>query len=189
MFAVAVAAAVARVGKFLGYHVVVCDARPVFATSKRFPDADEVVVKWPHDYLSHAAVDERTVICVLTHDPKFDVPLLQAALPLDVAYVGAMGSRRTHEDRLDRLREAGVPVRTLLLGGVLGIVGFFVVPVVGLLLGFVLGVYLAELGRLGRARAWPSARHALTAVGWSILIELAAGLLAAAVWVGALVLA
>ena len=88
-----------------------------------------------------------------------------------------------------RMRDAGVPGRTLVLGGVLGIVGFFVVPVVGLLLGFVLGVYLAELGRVGRANAWPSARHALTAVGWSILIELAAGLLATAVWVGALVLA
>ena len=87
-----------------------------------------------------------------------------------------------------RMRDAGVPGRTLVLGGVLGIVGFFVVPVVGLLLGFVLGVYLAELGRVGRARAWPSARHALTAAGWSILIELAAGLLATAVWVGALVL-
>jgi uncharacterized protein len=88
-----------------------------------------------------------------------------------------------------RMRDAGVPGRTLLTGGVLGIVGFFVVPVVGLLLGFVLGVYLAEVARVGRARAWPSARHALTAVGWSILIELAAGLLATAVWVGALVLA
>jgi uncharacterized protein len=88
-----------------------------------------------------------------------------------------------------RMRDAGVPGRTLVVGAVLGIVGFFVVPVVGLLLGFVLGVYLAELGRVGRARAWPSARHALTAVGWSILIELAAGLLATAVWVGALVLA
>ena len=87
-----------------------------------------------------------------------------------------------------RMRDAGVPGRTLVLGGVLGIVGFFVVPVVGLLLGFVLGVYLAEVARVGRARAWPSARHALTAVGWSILIELAAGLLATAVWVGALVL-
>jgi uncharacterized protein YqgC (DUF456 family) len=88
-----------------------------------------------------------------------------------------------------RMRDAGVPGRTLVAGGLLGIVGFFVVPVVGLLLGFVLGVYLAELARIGRARAWPSARHALTAVGWSILIELAAALLATAVWVGALVLA
>jgi hypothetical protein len=87
-----------------------------------------------------------------------------------------------------KMRAAGVPGRTLLAGGVLGIVGFFVVPVVGLVLGFVLGVYLAELARLGRDRAWTSTRAALGAVGWSILIELAAGLLATAVWVGALVL-
>ncbi|WP_084956692.1 XdhC family protein [Thermoactinospora rubra] len=102
------AAAVARIGKFLGYHVTVCDARPVFATAKRFPDADEVVVKWPHDYLSSVKVDERTAICVLTHDPKFDVPLLEVALRTPAGYVGAMGSRRTHEDRLKRLREAGL---------------------------------------------------------------------------------
>ncbi|MEU4514727.1 XdhC/CoxI family protein [Nonomuraea wenchangensis] len=102
------AAAVARVGKFLGYHVTVCDARPVFATPKRFPEADEVVVKWPHDYLATVEVDERTVICVLTHDPKFDVPLLEVALRTGAGYVGAMGSRRTHEDRLARLREAGL---------------------------------------------------------------------------------
>ena len=107
------AAAVASVGSFLGYHVTVCDARPVFATATRFPDADEVVVKWPHKYLDEeqaaGRVDGRTVICVLTHDPKFDVPVLEVALRLpSVAYVGAMGSRRTHADRLDRLREVGV---------------------------------------------------------------------------------
>ena len=107
------AAAVARVGAFLGYHVTVCDARPVFATNSRFPDADEVVVKWPHKYLAEeieaGRIDGRTVICVLTHDPKFDVPVLELALRLpEVAYVGAMGSRRTHDDRLERLREAGV---------------------------------------------------------------------------------
>ncbi|HEY8480811.1 MAG TPA: XdhC family protein [Spirillospora sp.] len=104
------AAAVARIGKFLGYYVTVCDARPVFATPKRFPEADEVVVKWPHKYLREAGhvVDERTAICVLTHDPKFDVPLLEVALRTDAGYVGAMGSRRTHEDRLARLREAGM---------------------------------------------------------------------------------
>ncbi|NPC98853.1 XdhC/CoxI family protein [Nocardioides sp. zg-DK7169] len=107
------AAAVARVGSFLGYHVTVCDARPVFATASRFPDADEVVVDWPHRYLAAEVeagrVDRRTVLTVLTHDPKFDVPLLEVALRLpEVAYVGAMGSRRTHEDRLARLREAGV---------------------------------------------------------------------------------
>ncbi|GGO75542.1 XdhC family protein [Nonomuraea cavernae] len=102
------AAAMARAGKFLGYHVTVCDARPIFATARRFPEADEVVVKWPHDYLASVTVDERTVICVLTHDPKFDVPLLQVALRTDAGYVGAMGSRRTHDDRLVRLREAGM---------------------------------------------------------------------------------
>lgn len=102
------AAAVARVGKFLGYHVTVCDARPVFATAKRFPDADEVVVKWPHKYLSEITVDARTAIAVLTHDPKFDVPLLEVALRTPAGYIGAMGSRRTHDDRLERLREVGL---------------------------------------------------------------------------------
>ncbi|QHF96288.1 XshC-Cox1-family protein [Streptomyces sp. NHF165] len=102
------AAALVRVGTFLGYHVTVCDARPVFATRSRFPDADEIVVDWPHRYLDSQDVDARTVICVLTHDAKFDVPLLERALRLPVAYVGAMGSRRTHEDRLRRLREVGL---------------------------------------------------------------------------------
>ena len=102
------AAAVARVGKFLGYHVTVCDARQVFATASRFPDADQVVVDWPHRYLAGADVDTRTVICVLTHDPKFDVPLLEVALRTPARYIGAMGSRRTHEDRLARLRELGL---------------------------------------------------------------------------------
>jgi len=102
------AAAVARVGKFLGYHVTVCDARRVFATHARFPDADEVVVEWPHRFLAGAEIDARTVICVLTHDPKFDVPLLEVALRTPAGYVGAMGSRRTHEDRLERLRSAGL---------------------------------------------------------------------------------
>lgn len=102
------ASALVRVGKFLGYHVTVCDARPVFATRLRFPEADEIVVEWPHRYLESTEVDARTVLCVLTHDAKFDVPLLQAALRLPVAYVGAMGSRRTHEDRNARLREVGV---------------------------------------------------------------------------------
>ncbi|WP_328941946.1 XdhC family protein [Streptomyces sp. NBC_00250] len=102
------AAALVRVGKFLGYHVTVCDARPVFATPARFPEADEIVVEWPHRYLESTEVDGRTVLCVLTHDAKFDVPLLHAALKLPVAYIGAMGSRRTHEDRNKRLREVGV---------------------------------------------------------------------------------
>jgi len=102
------AAAVARVGKFLGYHVTVCDARKVFATTSRFPDADEVVVEWPHRFLAGTDVDQRTVICVLTHDPKFDVPLLEVALRTPAGYIGAMGSRRTHDDRLARLREVGL---------------------------------------------------------------------------------
>jgi xanthine dehydrogenase accessory factor len=102
------AAAVARVGKFLGYHVTVCDARKVFATASRFPDADEVIVEWPHRFLAGTTIDGRTVICVLTHDPKFDVPLLEVALRTPAGYIGAMGSRRTHDDRLARLREVGL---------------------------------------------------------------------------------
>jgi xanthine dehydrogenase accessory factor len=102
------AAAVARAGKFLGYRVTVCDARQIFATAARFPEADEVVVDWPHRYLARTPVDARTVICVLTHDPKFDVPLLEVALRTPAGYIGAMGSRRTHEDRLARLRDAGL---------------------------------------------------------------------------------
>ncbi|WP_097975873.1 XdhC family protein [Streptomyces sp. gb14] len=101
------AAATARIGSFLGYRVTVCDARPAFATRERFPTADEVVRAWPHTYLESTEVDARTVICVLTHDPKFDVPLLLAALRTPAAYIGVMGSRRTHHDRLARLREAG----------------------------------------------------------------------------------
>ncbi|MFJ8886996.1 XdhC family protein [Streptomyces sp. NPDC102402] len=102
------AAATARIGSFLGYRVTVCDARPAFATRERFPTADEVVRAWPHTYLESTPVDARTVVCVLTHDPKFDVPLLAAALRTPAAYIGVMGSRRTHADRIARLRAAGV---------------------------------------------------------------------------------
>ena len=102
------ASAVARIGKFMGYRVTVCDARPVFATRERFPTADEVVVAWPDEFLKTAEVDARTVICVLTHDPKFDVPVLQAALKTPAGYIGAMGSRRTHNNRTARLKEEGV---------------------------------------------------------------------------------
>ena len=107
------ASALARLGGFLGYHVTVCDARPVFATPARFPDVDELVVEWPDQYLTEqieqGRIDERTVICVLTHDPKFDVPVLKAALRGPrVAYIGAMGSRRTHSDRERRLLKAGL---------------------------------------------------------------------------------
>ncbi|MFD9029679.1 XdhC family protein [Streptomyces sp. NPDC059567] len=109
----AFAAALARTGSLLGYRVTVCDARPVFATAARFPGAHEVVVAWPHRYLRAEAeagrIDSRTALCVLTHDHKFDVPLLEVALRLpDVGYIGAMGSRRTHQDRWNRLTAAGL---------------------------------------------------------------------------------
>jgi xanthine dehydrogenase accessory factor len=102
------AAAVARIGKFLGYRVTICDARGLFATPKRFPHADEVVVDWPHRYVEQTEIDQQTAICVLTHDPKFDIPLLTVALRSPAGYIGALGSRRTHEDRIRLLRESGV---------------------------------------------------------------------------------
>lgn len=102
------AGAVASIGRFLGYHVTVCDARARFATHARFPDADDVVVDWPHRYLAGTPVDARTALCVLTHDAKFDVPVLKQALETPAGYIGVMGSRRTHEDRLERLRAEGV---------------------------------------------------------------------------------
>jgi xanthine dehydrogenase accessory factor len=103
-------AALMRVGKFLGYRVTVCDARAVFATRQRFPLADEVVVDWPNRYLDRvgASLGPRDAVCVLTHDAKFDVPALVSALATKAGYIGAMGSRRTHEARVERLREAGV---------------------------------------------------------------------------------
>jgi xanthine dehydrogenase accessory factor len=103
-------AALARAGKLLGYRVTVCDARAVFATPQRFPMADEVVNDWPHRYLAKIGEElaPRDAVCVLTHDHKFDVPAIVAALETDVGYIGAMGSRRTHADRERRLREEGV---------------------------------------------------------------------------------
>src|SRR5690606_40364099 len=103
-------AALVKVGKVLGYRVTVCDAREVFATRVRYPGADEVVVDWPDGLLGRVGptLTARDVICVLTHDAKFDVPALTAALRTDAGYIGAMGSRRTHADRAKRLREAGV---------------------------------------------------------------------------------
>ena len=102
------AAAVTRIGKFLGYRVTVCDARQPFATRARFPEADEVVVEWPHEFLGKARVDDRTAICVLTHDPKFDIPLLKAALETSAGYIGAMGSRKTDAERNERLLAEGL---------------------------------------------------------------------------------
>jgi xanthine dehydrogenase accessory factor len=100
--------AVARIGKYLGYGVTVIDARPVFATKARIPDADDVVVAWPDEWLARAHVDRRTALIILTHDVKFDIPLLQVALRTDAGYIGAMGSRRTHANRIDELRRVGV---------------------------------------------------------------------------------
>jgi xanthine dehydrogenase accessory factor len=103
-------AALVRVAKVLGYHVTVCDARPVFATSARFPEADEVVADWPHRHLAKVAdrLGPEDAICVLTHDHKFDIPVLVAALKTKVGYLGAMGSRGTHDGRVARLRAEGV---------------------------------------------------------------------------------
>jgi xanthine dehydrogenase accessory factor len=103
-------AALAKVAKILGFRVTVCDARPVFATRARFPMADEVVVDWPDRHLAKVGdtLGPRDAVCVLTHDPKFDVPAVVASLATDVGYLGVMGSRRTHEDRTARLRDAGV---------------------------------------------------------------------------------
>lgn len=106
--AVEFAVALARLGSALGYRVTVVDPRPAFASAARFPGAD-VVVDWPDRYLETAAVDARTAICVLSHDAKLDVPALAVALAGPAGYVGAMGSRRTHADRIERLAEAGVP--------------------------------------------------------------------------------
>jgi len=102
------AAAIGRMGKFLGYRVTICDARARFATRERFPDVDEVVVQWPDEFLRGTPVDERTAICVLTHDHKFDVPLLKVALETPAGYIGAMGAKRTTESRNERLRAEGV---------------------------------------------------------------------------------
>ena len=102
------AAALVRVGKLLGYRVTVCDARGRFVTPERFPEADELVVEWPDRFLQRAPVDERAVICVLTHDAKLDVPALVAALGTPAVYIGAMGSRVTTADREKRLRAEGV---------------------------------------------------------------------------------
>jgi xanthine dehydrogenase accessory factor len=102
------ASALVTIGKFLGYRVSVCDARALFVTEERFPDADELVIDWPDRFLERSPVDARTAICVLTHDSKFDVPALKAALATNAGYIGAMGSSRTREEREERLRADGI---------------------------------------------------------------------------------
>jgi len=103
-------AALARVAKVLGYRVTVVDAREIFATRRRFPMADAVTVSWPGPVFTEhgAALGPRDAVCILTHDPKFDVPAIQGAVVTDVGYIGVMGSRTTHEQRLERLRQAGL---------------------------------------------------------------------------------
>ena len=103
-------AALAKVAKVLGYRVTVCDAREVFATRRRFPMADEVIVSWPGPVFTQRghALSQRDAVCILTHDPKFDVPAVQGALGTRVGYIGVMGSRKTHAKRLERLAEAGI---------------------------------------------------------------------------------
>lgn len=102
------AATLASLGRLLGYRVTVCDVRAKFVTRERFPDAEELVVEWPDRFLEAAPVDERTVICVFTHDERVDVPVLAAALGTPAGYIGAMGSRRTTAARAERLRAQGV---------------------------------------------------------------------------------
>ena len=103
-------AALSQVANVVGFRVTVCDARPAFATRARFPLAHEVVADWPQRYLGKVGADltARDAICILTHDPKFDVPAIVAALETNVGYIGVMGSRRTHRERVARLLEAGV---------------------------------------------------------------------------------
>ena len=103
-------AALAKVAKVLGHRVTVCDAREIFATRRRFPMADEVVVSWPGKlfYQRGHTLTGRDAVCILTHDPKFDVPAVQGAVATNFGYIGVMGSRTTHAKRLQRLQEAGV---------------------------------------------------------------------------------
>jgi xanthine dehydrogenase accessory factor len=105
--AVDFAAALARLARFTGFRVSVIDARERFATTERIPDADEVVVAWPQEFLAANPPDDATYAAVLTHEPRFDDPTLSALLRSPVAYIGAMGSRRAHAERLERLRQAG----------------------------------------------------------------------------------
>ena len=103
-------AALAKVAKVLGYHVTVCDAREIFATRRRFPMADEVVVSWPGPLFTARGhtLSRRDAVCILTHDPKFDVPAVQGALATKAGYIGVMGSRKTHSKRMERLAEVGI---------------------------------------------------------------------------------
>ena len=111
--AVDTAQALCAAARLLGWRTIVADARAAFATRERIPDADEVIVAWPDEALAAIAPDHATAIVVLTHDDKFDVPALRAALATEAFYVGALGSRRNQERRRERLVEAGLSVASL----------------------------------------------------------------------------
>ena len=111
--AVEFAAALAVAARPLGYRIVVCDARPIFATTERFPAAHEVVAEWPQLYLAGQSLEPRDVVCVLSHDDRFDIPVLREALESPVGFVGALGSRRTHARRVTALKDAGVSDQAL----------------------------------------------------------------------------
>jgi xanthine dehydrogenase accessory factor len=102
------AIALSKIGKLLGFRVTVVDPRERFANPERFPDVDEIIAEWPDEALARLKIDSRTYIAILTHDPKFDEPALVAALARPARYVGAIGSRKTSQDRAERLRQAGL---------------------------------------------------------------------------------
>lgn len=111
--AVDFAAAIADVARLVGFHVTVCDGRPAFTTPQRFPTADEVVATWPQDYLTQVDITPDTAICVITHDARFDEPVIEVAIRSAAGYIGVMGSRRTHHNRLARLRQRGLSEQDL----------------------------------------------------------------------------
>jgi len=96
-----------RLAKLMGYRVTVIDARAKFATKERFPEADELIVAWPDEAMSSITVDNSTYVVILTHDPKFDLPALRSVLRKPAGYIGAIGSRKTNQNRFDALREEG----------------------------------------------------------------------------------
>jgi xanthine dehydrogenase accessory factor len=96
-----------RMAKLMGYRVTIVDARGQFATAERFPDADQLLVQWPDEALARLTIDRSTAVVILTHDPKFDMPALRSVLRTEAGYVGAIGSRKTNQNRFDALREEG----------------------------------------------------------------------------------
>ncbi len=111
--AVHVAQALSRFAKALGFTVIVADARAVLATEERFPDADQIITGWPDDVLANLDIAPNTFVAILTHDPKFDEPALLGTLETKARYIGAVGSRKTNQDRRRRLAAAGVSTKNL----------------------------------------------------------------------------